>query len=158
MIRRLAMALGLAALVAAPAAAQLPLLDIRIGAQAIAPTGDLSDFYKAGFGAYGRLGVPAGPIKIMATVTWQRLPGAEVGGIGVIDDVDFMGFTVGPHFSPAPLLDLGLEVGQFTEFDKIGFVPSVSVGLIKFDLMGSYTIINTDPKSNYFSVGLGLRF
>lgn len=158
MIRRLAMVLGLSTLLAAPAAAQLPVLDVRIGAQGVVPTGDLGDVYKAGFGAYGRLGVPVGPLKLMGTVTWQRLKGTSIGGIQVTDDVDFIGITAGPHFSPVPLLDVGVEFGQFTEFDKFGIVPSVSVGLLKLDAMASYTIINSDPKANYVSIGLGLRF
>ena len=41
MIRRFALALGLATVLAAPAAAQIPVLDIRVGAQAVMPTGDL---------------------------------------------------------------------------------------------------------------------
>jgi hypothetical protein len=157
MIRRLALALGLSTLLAAPVAAQVPLVDIRIGAQAVLPTGDLADSFAAGFGAYGRVGVPVGPIKLMATLTWQQLKGKEVLGFGT-PDLDFIGITAGPHFSPAPLLDIGIEAGQFTEFDKIGIVPSVSLSLVKFDLMGSYTMINSDPKANYLSLGFGIRF
>ena len=75
-----------------------------------------------------------------------------------IADLDVIGFAAGPHFSPVPLLDLGLEVGYFSEFEKMGFVPSVSVGLLNFDLMASYTIVNSDPKSNWAGLGIGLRF
>lgn len=157
MIRRFALVLGLSTLLAAPAAAQLPLLDVRLGAQAVLPTGELADAYTAGFGAYGRLGVPVGPIKLMATLTWQQLKGKEILGVGV-EDQSFVGITAGPHFSPAPMLDLGLEAGTFTEFEKFGIVPSLSVGLVKFDAMASYTMINTDPKSNYLSLGFGFRF
>jgi hypothetical protein len=40
----------------------------------------------------------------------------------------------------------------------MGFIPSVSVGLGKLDLMASYTIVNSDPKANWFGLGVGLRF
>jgi hypothetical protein len=161
MLRRVAIVLGLSTLLAAPAAAQLPLLDVRFGAQAVLPQGDLADLYKGGFGAYGRLGVPLGPIKLMGTATWTRFPGKTVDVLGTpvgIADLDVIGFSAGPHFSPAPLFDLGLEVGYFSEFEKIGFVPSVSVGLLSFDLMASYTIVNSDPKANWAGLGIGLRF
>ncbi|MBX7119810.1 MAG: hypothetical protein K1X31_12485 [Gemmatimonadaceae bacterium] len=160
MIRRLATALGLAALLAAPAAAQVPVLDIRLGAQAVMPQGDLSDLYKGGFGAYGRLGLPVGPIKLMGTATWTRLPGKTVDILGTpvgIEDQDVIGLTAGPHFS-FPFVDAGLEVGYFSNFEKVGFVPSVSVGLLNFDVMASYTIVNSDPKANWLGLGVGFRF
>ena len=160
MIRRLALALGLSTLLAAPAAAQIPVLDIRLGAQAVMPQGDLGTFYKGGFGAYGRVGVPLGMIKLMGTATWTRLPGKSITVLGIpatIDDQDVVGLTAGPHLS-LPLVDAGLEFGYFSNFEKFGIVPSVSVGLLKFDLMASYTIVNADPKANWVALGAGLRF
>lgn len=160
MLRRIAMVAGLSTLLAAPAAAQLPLLDVRIGAQAVVPQGDLADTRKGGFGAYGRLGIPMGPIKLMGTATWTRLPGKTVDVLGTpvgIADIDVVGLTVGPHFS-LPMIDLGIEAGYFSKFEEIGFVPSVSLGLLNFDVMASYTIVNTDPKANWLGLGVGLRF
>lgn len=160
MIRRLAVSLGLAALLAAPAAAQVPLLDFRLGAQAVLPQGDLGDLYKGGFGAYARLGIPAGPIKLMGTATWTRLPGKTVDVLGTpvgIDDEDVIGITAGPHLAFA-IVDAGLEFGYFSNFEKMGFVPSVSIGLLNFDVMASYTIVNSDPKANWLGLGVGFRF
>lgn len=156
MIRRLSLVLGLSTLLAAPAAAQVPVLDVRLGAQAVMPQGDLGDFYKGGFGAYARLGVPVGMIKLMGTATWTRFPGKDLGLI-TIEDVDVIGITAGPHLS-LPLVDAGLEFGYFSEFEKMGIVPSISVGLLKFDLMASYTIVNDDPKANWLGLGVGFRF
>ena len=68
-----------------------------------------------------------------------------------------VGLTAGPHLS-LPLVDAGLEFGYFSNFEKFGIVPSVSVGLLKFDLMASYTIVNADPKANWVALGAGLRF
>lgn len=160
MIRRLALSLGLAALVAAPAAAQVPLLDIRIGAHAIMPTGDMGDVYKGGYGAYGRVGIPLGMIKLMGTLTFNQFPGktVDVGGTPVgIEDETVLGLTVGPHFA-LPLVDAGLEFGYMSNFEKMGLVPSVSFGFSKLDVMASYTIVNSDPKSNWFGLGVGIRF
>lgn len=160
MIRRLALTLGLSTLLAAPAAAQVPVLDIRIGAQAVMPQGDLADVYKGGFGAYGRVGVPLGMFKLMGTATFTRLPGKTVDVLGVpvgIKDQDVLGLTAGPHLS-LPLVDAGVEFGYFSNFEKFGIVPSVSVGLLKFDVMASYTIVNADPKANWAALGLGFRF
>lgn len=160
MIRRFALALGLATVLAAPAAAQIPVLDIRVGAQAVMPTGDLADLYKGGYGAYGRVGIPLGMIKLMGTATYTMLPGKTVDILGTpvgLDDESVLGLAVGPHLS-LPLVDAGLEFGWFSNFEKMGIVPSVSIGLGKLDIMGSYTIVNSDPKANWFGLGIGLRF
>ena len=157
MLRRVTMVVGLSTLLAAPVAAQLPLLDVRIGAQAVMPQGDL---YKGGFGAYGRLGIPLGAIKFMGTATWTRLPGKTIDVFGApvgIEDQDVLGLTAGPHFS-LPMLDLGVEVGYFSNFKKFGIVPSVSFGVLNFDVMASYTAVNSDPKANWLGLGVGLRF
>jgi len=160
MVRRFALALGLATICAAPVAAQLPLLDVRIGAQAVMPQGDLGDVYKGGFGAYARLGIPLGGFKLMGTATWTRLPGKTIDVLGTpvgIEDQDVIGLTVGPHVS-LPMLDLGLEAGYFSNFKKAGIVPSVSFGVLNFDVMASYTIVTADPRANWIGLGVGLRF
>lgn len=157
MIRRLSFVVGLATALAAPAAAQVPLVDVRVGAHAIMPTGDFSDGYKPGFGAYGRVGMPLGVVKLMATATYNMFPGKTV-GVFSVDDETVLGLSVGPHLS-LPLVDAGLEVGWFSNFEKVGFIPSVSLGLGRFDVMASYTTVNAEPnKANWFSLGLGLRF
>lgn len=162
-MRRLVLAAGLSLLLAAPAAAQVPLADIRVGVTGALPTGELGDAFSSGFGAYARVGVPLGVAKIMGTATFTRLNGKEVTipGVGTlaVDDENIIGLTVGPHFSPAPLFDIGIEGGYFTNIDKMGVVPSVSLGLVKFDVMASYTIVFTeDFKSTWLSLGAGLRF
>lgn len=156
MIRRLSLALGLATVLAAPAAAQVPLVDVRVGAHAIMPTGDFADGYKAGFGAYGRVGMPLGVVKLMATATYNMFPGKTI-GVLTLEDETVLGLSVGPHLS-LPLIDAGLEFAYLSNFEEVGFIPSVSLGLGKLDLMAAYTIVNTDPKSNWFSLGLGFRF
>ena len=162
MLRRIAPLLALTTLLAAPAVTQVPLLDIRIGAHAAMPMGDLADIFTAGFGAYGRIGIPAGPVKLMASATWTRLRGKSVtlpviGTVG-LPDQDVISIQAGPHFSPAPLFDIGLEAGYFTNMDKFGLAPNVSLGLIKFDLTASYNMVFTDPSSSWINLGVGLRY
>jgi hypothetical protein len=162
-MRRFLFAAGLSMLLAAPAAAQLPLADIRVGVTGSLPTGDLEDAFSSGFGAYARVGLPLGVAKIMGTATFTRLNGKDVTipGVGTfgVEDENVIGLTVGPHFSPAPLFDIGVEGGYFSNLDKFGIVPSVSLGLVKFDVMASYTIVFTeDVKSTWLSLGAGLRF
>ena len=161
-MRRIALVLGLSTLLAVPAAAQIPVLDIRLGAQAALPTGDLADAYDTGFGAYARLGAPIGPVKLMGSLTWTRLRGKNVtlpiiGTVG-IPDQDVVSVQVGPHFSAA-LLDIGVEGAYFSEFDKFGFAPNVSLGLMSMELTASYNIVFSDPsKATWLSVGAGFRF
>jgi hypothetical protein len=153
MIRRTLAALALAALCAAPVAAQVPVLDIRLGAHAALPTGDLGDVFDAGFGAYGRLGAPVGPIKLMASITWNRLKAASP----LVEDVDVVTITGGPHFS-AGLFDIGVEAGYYGEFEEFGFSPNVSIGLLQFDVTASYNTTLKDPRGSWMTLGLGFRF
>src|SRR5690606_12514016 len=149
MIRRSLAALALATLCAAPAAAQVPVLDVRLGAHAAVPTGDLADVFDAGFGVYGRLGAPVGPIKLMGRVTWNRLTGANPS----VEDVDVITISGGPHFMLG-LLDLGLELGYYSEFEELGFSPNLSIGLLKFDVTASYNTTFEDPRGSWMTLGL----
>lgn len=153
MIRRFVLALGLAALVAAPAAAQVPVLDVRLGAHAVVPSGDLADVAETGYGVYGRIGAPIGPIKLMGSVTWNRLTAKA--GFG--SDQDVITVQAGPHFSLA-LLDIGIEGGYFSEVEEFGLTPNVSIGFSKLELTASYNTTLKDPATNWISVGLGFRF
>lgn len=153
MLRRLVLTLGLIALAAAPAAAQVPVLDIRLGAHAVVPTGDLGDVAETGFGVYGRIGAPVGPIKLMGSVTWNRLTAKA--GFG--SDQDVLTFQAGPHFSLA-MLDVGIEGGYFSEVEEFGLTPNVSIGLLGFELTASYNTTLKDPATNWLSIGAGFRF
>jgi hypothetical protein len=145
---------GLAAVFAAPLQAQVPLLDIRVGAHAVSPTGDLADAFDAGFGAYGRVGVPLGIVKVMGSVTWNRFTAASP----LVDDQDEITLQVGPHFSLLPMLDIGFELAQFTDASETGYSTNVSVGLLKFEATAAYHSTFKSPQANWVSVGVGIRF
>ena len=153
MLRKLLVAGGLLIAATAPLAAQVPVLDIRAGAQLLSPTGDFQDAVGSGFGVYGRVGVPMGAFKLMGAVTWNRFK-ADGGG----SDSDFFTVQAGPHMSLVPLVDLGLELAYITDAEEVGLSPNVSIGFSKLELTASYTTTFGSPASNWLSVGLGFRF
>lgn len=138
---------------AAPLQSQVPILDFRFGAHAAMPTGDLADTHAAGFGIYGRVGAPVGPMKLMGSFTWNLLAGE-----GDIADVDIITVQAGPHFTLMPLFDFGLEAGYFTEVSEVGFSPNLSLRLIRFDLTASYNTTFGSAPVNWLTLGGGLRF
>jgi hypothetical protein len=141
-------------LAAGAAEAQLPLLDVRVGAHAVLPTGDLGDAYDAGFGAYGRIGLPVGPVKLMASATFNRFTGV---GSALTGDLDVVSVQVGPHFGLA-MLDVGLEGGWFSQFQDMGFAPNVSLKLLRFEVTASYSTTFKDPTGAWMTLGAGFRF
>lgn len=155
MIRRFVAVAGLATLLATPAAAQLPGLDVRLGAHAVIPSGDLADRYDNSFGAYGRIGAPVGPIKLMGSVTWNRFKAKS--GIPLIEDEDLITIQAGPHFSLA-MLDVGIEGGYISNIEEWGLMPNVSLRLGSVEVTGSYNTTFDDPKATWFSLGFGFRF
>src|SRR5262245_44792464 len=107
MLRRFLLAAGFVAMAAAPAAAQIPFVDGRLGMQVTFPTEDLADAYDTGFGVYGRIGLPMGMFKLMGTASLTRMPGKST-ILGDIDDETVLSMSVGPHLS-VPLVDVGVE-------------------------------------------------
>ncbi|MDH5233635.1 MAG: hypothetical protein OEW77_01670 [Gemmatimonadota bacterium] len=153
-MRRCLLVIGFVTLVAPAATAQLPVLDLRLGAHAGMPTGDLGDAYDTGFGVYGRLGAPVGPLKLMASATWNRLKGIATAST---TDLDVVTVTAGPHFGMA-MLDVGIEGGYFSQFQEFGASPNVSLKLLRYELTASYNMTFQDPKGSWLTLGAGLRF
>lgn len=154
MLRRLLLSAGLLALAAAPLQAQVPVLDFRIGAHAAMPTGDFANAYDAGFGAYVRAGVPLMVFKLMGSATYTQFKAANP----LIEDESEITLQIGPHFSPIPLLDLGLEGAYFTNAEDFGLAPNVSVGFLMLEATAAYNMTFKDPKLSYFTLGVGFRF
>ncbi|MEX2181442.1 MAG: hypothetical protein WD771_05330 [Gemmatimonadaceae bacterium] len=154
MTRRLLAALGLLLATTAPLRAQVPVFDIRLGAHSAMPTGDFAESYDSGFGAYGRVGVPLGLVKLMGSATWNRFAPTAAGA----DDLDFFTLQAGPHFFLVPMVDLGIEAAYFSDSEKFGLSPNVSVGFLKFELTASYNTTLNDPATNWLTIGAGFRF
>jgi hypothetical protein len=154
-LRSLLAAASLSLLAAAqPAQAQVPLLDVRLGAHAVMPTGDLGDAFDTGFGIYGRVGAPMGPMKLMGSLSWNQFKGAN----DAIDDVNVIAVSAGPHFSMVPLFDFGLELAYFSEFEELGIQPNISLNLMRFDLTASYNTTFDSPQASWLTLGGGIRF
>lgn len=154
MLRRLLAATALLALAAAPAQAQLPLLDIRAGMHGALPQGNFADTHDAGVGAYFRAGVPLLVFKLMGSVTYTQFKAADP----FIDDVSEITLQAGPHFSPLPLLDFGAEFGYLTEAKQMAFTPNVSVGLLMLEATASYNQPFEKGAKSWVTLGVGLRF
>ncbi len=153
MIRRTLVAAGLLLAATAPLLAQVPVLDIRIGAQAAMPTGAFKNGFDSGIGAYGRVGIPLGTFKLMGAVTWNRFKPTGAGA-----DLDFFTIQAGPHFFLVPLVDIGIEGAYITDAKEFGVSPSVSVGFSMLELMASYTTTFGSPATSWLAVGVGFRF
>jgi hypothetical protein len=154
MIRRLLATCGFVAITAAPLQAQIPVLDIRVGAHAALPTGDFANAVDAGIGAYGRIGVPLGIVKLMGSATYTQFKAANP----LVEDLNIWTVQAGPHFSLLPMIDLGIEGAYFSEVEEFGFAPNVSIGLLMLDITASYNTTFKDPRANWITLGVGLRF
>lgn len=153
MLRRTLVAAGILLAATAPLQAQVPVIDIRVGAQLASPTGDFKNGFDTGFGVYGRVGVPMGTFKMMGAVTWNRFKPTGAGA-----DLDFFTLQAGPHFFLVPLVDIGVEAAYISEIEKFGLSPSVNVGFSKLELTASYNTTFESPATNWLTVGLGFRF
>lgn len=154
MLRRLLAATALVALAAAPAQAQLPLLDLRVGAHGALPQGNFADTHDAGVGAYFRAGVPLLVFKLMGSVTYTQFKAVNP----FIDDVSEITLQAGPHFSPIPLLDFGAELGYLMDSQELAFTPNVSVGFLMLEATASYNKPFQSGAKSWLSLGVGLRF
>ncbi len=154
MLRRLLAATAFVALAALPAQAQVPLLDLRVGAHAALPQGDFADAYDAGYGAYFRAGVPLAIVKLMGSVTYTQFKSA----LPIVEDASEITVQAGPHFSPIPLLDVGAEFGYLTDAKEWAFTPNVSVGFLMLEATASYNKPFNSDAGSWVTLGVGFRF
>ena len=154
MLRRLLAVTAVLALAAAPAQAQMPLLDLRLGAHGALPQGDFADTHDAGYGAYLRAGVPLPFVKLMGSLTYTQFKAANP----LIEDVSEITVQAGPHFSPIPLLDIGAEFGYLTDAQEWAFTPNVSVGFLMLEATASYNRPFQSGAASWVTLGLGFRF
>lgn len=154
MTKHILVAAGLMLALTQPLQAQVPGLDIRLGAQTAVPSTGLSNVFDYGYGVYGRVGVPFGAVSLMGSATWTRFKPKS----SFFNDLDIVTVQFGPHFSMVPGLDLGLEGAYITEVEKFGFAPNVSVGIPNFEATLSYNSTFDSPRTSWFSFGVGLKF
>lgn len=154
MLRRTIFAAAASLCLVSTVEAQVPVIDLRLGAHAVMPTGDLGDGFDTSFGLYGRIGAPTGPMKLMAALTWNRLKSKSA----LFDDLDVITIQAGPHFALTPLADFGVEAAYLTEFEDFGLSPSFSLSMSRFELTAAYTTTFDSPQANWISLGGGIRF
>lgn len=154
MFRKALLTVGLIAIASAPLQAQVPVLDIRIGAHGVLPTGDTKDAFDAGLGAYVRAGLPLLAFKLMGSATYNQFKAINP----LVDDVNEVTLQLGPHFSPIPLLDIGIEGAYFMEAEEFGLSPNISVGFLMFEATASYNTTFGNPKASWMTLGVGIRF
>lgn len=153
-IKHLAISAGLLLALTQSLQAQVPGLDVRIGAQTAMPTGPLANGFDYGYGLYGRVGIPLGMVSLMGSVTWTRFkPSASSSA-----DFDIMTLQVGPHFQVIPGLDLGVEGAYFTEVEKFGLAPNLSVGIPNLEATLSYNTTFDSPRTSWLALGIGMKF
>jgi hypothetical protein len=153
MLRRLLATVGLVAIVAAPLQAQIPVLDIRVGAQGALPQGAYGDAFDAGIGAYARVGVPLLFFKAMASAQYTRFKSANP----LIEDSNVFLIGAGPHFSPIPLLDLGVEAAYNNDSKEWAWNPNVSVGFLMLEATAGY-VKPMKGGDGWATLGVGFRF
>lgn len=141
-------------LLSQPLQAQAPGLDVRIGVQAAEPTNGFGDVYDSGLGLYARIGAPVGPISLMGAATWTRFKPRSA----IFNDLDILTLQFGPHLAIIPGLDVGIEGAYFSEVEKIGFVPVVSVGIPNLEATLSYSTTFEGPRTSWFALGFGFKF
>lgn len=143
-------------LLAQPLQAQVPGVDIRVGAHTAEPTSGLGNGYKNGFGLYTRIGAPVGvgPMSVMGAATWTRFSPKS----NLFKDLDVITLQFGPHLLLAPGFDVGLEGAYITEADRVGLVPVVSFGIPNLEGTLSYTSTLSGQQFSWFSLGIGFKF
>lgn len=116
-----ALLFGLAPLAETPA--QLPGLGLGAGLRYASPGGDFGDALDPGYGGYVKAELGAVLIGVAAEANLTRF-----GGEGTADDVTVLGIQVGPRLGLG-LIKAGLDIGWYSEIEKTGYTPNLSVGL-----------------------------
>lgn len=142
-----ALLLGLAPMTTAPA--QLPGLGFGAGARYATPSGDFGDALDPGYGGYLKAELGAVLIGVAAEANLTRFAGEGAG-----DDATVLGVQVGPRLSLG-LLKAGLDIGWYTEVDKTGYTPSLSLGLGPIEGGAGITFFDG---GRWFFLRAGVRF
>jgi hypothetical protein len=119
----LATALTVIALAPTAVPAQLPGLGLGAGVRYAAPSGDFGDLLDPGYGGYLKAEIGAVLVGVAAEANLTRFAGE-----GGADDVTVLGVQVGPRLSLG-LFKAGLDIGWYSEVEKSGYTPSLSLGL-----------------------------
>jgi hypothetical protein len=135
--------------VSVPATAQLPGISKSLGVRIASPSGDFGDAVESGFGGYFKLEVGALMLGAAAEVNMTRFGGEEG-----LESSTVFGIQAGPRLGMG-LLKLGLDLGWYTEVEKTGYTPNVSLGLGPLEAGAGATFFSG---GRWFFLRAGLRF
>jgi hypothetical protein len=145
--RRVLLLVTLALLPVATLRAQLPGLSFSVGGQYAQPGGDFGDATDTGYGAYAKL-----ELGLLVVGGAARVEVLRFSGDGFEDTV--FGARLGPRIGMG-LLKLGLDIGRYTELDRTGYTPNVSVALGPLEAEGSMTFFDG---GSWLGLAVGYRF
>ncbi|MEO8479497.1 MAG: hypothetical protein ABI542_07665 [Gemmatimonadota bacterium] len=128
--------------------AQLPGLGFGMsaGAQMVTPSGDFGDATETGYGAYLSARLTALVIGAAGTLEVTRFGGSH--------STTVLGARVGPRLAAGPL-KLGFDIGRYTEIDRTGYTPNISLALGPLEAGAGYTFFSG---GRWLSLSGGLRF
>jgi hypothetical protein len=131
---------------AAPAAAQLPGVGLSAGVQFARPLGGFDAAANTGYGAYAAVRISAVVIGAEGRVEAIRFSGD--------DPMTVLGARVGPRIGAGPI-KFGFDIGRYSEIDRTGYTPNLSVGLGPLEATAGMTFFSG---GRWLALSGGLRF
>lgn len=128
--------------------AQLPGVGFGLsaGGQVKTPSGNFGDATDTGYGAYLSARLNAVVIGAAATVDVTRFGGPQ--------STTVFGARVGPRLGVGPI-KFGFDIGRYTELDRTGYTPNLSLALGPLEAGAGYTFFSG---GRWLSFSGGLRF
>jgi hypothetical protein len=144
----------LVSVLAAPCLAQLPGIGFSAGVQGARPGGDFAGVEggpsrETGYGAYLAAHLDAVLLGLEARVEGLRF-GASAGG----DATTAFGGRVGPRLGGGPIR-VGFDVGRYTEIDRTGYTPNLSLALGPLEAGAGITFFSG---GRWLALSAGMRF
>ena len=145
---RAAILSGACLLGTATLSAQLPGVGFGLsaGGQVVSPSGAFGDATDIGYGAYLAARLNAVVIGAAATLDVTRFGGAQ--------SMTVFGARVGPRLGAGPV-KFGFDVGRYSEIDRTGYTPNLSLALGPLEAGAGYTFFSG---GRWLSLSGGLRF
>jgi hypothetical protein len=132
-----------------PAPAQLPGLGLGAGVRYASPSGDFGDAVDPGYGGYVKVEIGALMLGAAAEANLTRF-----GGEGNGESATVLGIQAGPRLGMG-LFKVGLDLGWYSEVEKTGYTPNVSLGLGPLEAGAGATFFSG---GRWFFLRAGLRF
>ena len=138
---------------ALPLGAQLPGLGFSVGVQGARPGGDFEQVgdggsRDTGYGAYLGAHLDAVLLGVEARVEGVRFGGPADASTTVL------GARIGPRLGGGPIR-FGFDIGRYTEIDRTGYTPNLSVALGPLEAGAGVTFFSG---GRWASISAGLRF